>query len=196
MNEDVICLYYSRSGNTKKAVEEIAEALSCETVALSDRARRGGPFGALRCGMDAMRKRTRNPRPVETPRPLSDYKLVIIGTPVWAGRCSSVVRGVLERRGAEIQNAAYVLTHRCEEAYRDVFGQMDRYVPHPHVAEVSLRPGSTGYHFWRDTFVKSCADFLAAETQTKPESDAEANMETEAEAVPEKKSETEAETET
>ena len=38
---------------------------------------------------------------------------------------------------------------------------MDQYVDHPHVADVSLRIGSAGYHFWRDLFVKACSDFIA-----------------------------------
>ena len=27
MNDNILCLYYSRTGNTKKAMEEVAEAL-------------------------------------------------------------------------------------------------------------------------------------------------------------------------
>ena len=32
MNDNILCLYYSRTGNTKKAMEEVAEALDCECV--------------------------------------------------------------------------------------------------------------------------------------------------------------------
>ena len=80
---------------------------------------------------------------------------------MWAGRCSSVIRGFLKRRGYEIQNAAYLITHKSEQDYKDVFRQMDLYLQTPHVAEVSLCPDSAGYHFWRDQFVKSCSDFIA-----------------------------------
>ena len=90
-----------------------------------------------------------------------EYRLVILATPVWAGRCSSVMRGFLKRRGYEIQNAALLLTHRSEEQYREVFDQMDGYLLRPHVASASLCPGSTSYHFWRDRFIKNCLDFTA-----------------------------------
>lgn len=163
MNRDVLCLYYSRTGNTKFAMEEISAALDCECVALRDRIDRSGAVGWLRCGLDAMRKRTRAMEPIDTCRALQDYRLVILGTPIWAGRCSSVVRGFLKRRGLEIQNTAYVLTHQSEELYKDVYEQMDRYVEHPHVAGVSLRIGSAGYHFWRDEFVRSVENYLTAE---------------------------------
>ena len=115
----------------------------------------------LRCCFDAMHKRTSAVSRPKCQKPLSDYKLVILGTPVWAGRCSSVIRGFLKRRGYEIQNAAYLITHKSEQDYKDVFRQMDLYLQTPHVAEVSLCPDSAGYHFWRDQFVKACSDFIA-----------------------------------
>ena len=161
MNNMVVCIYYSRTGNTKQAMEEIAAALDCECLEIHDKVDRSGAFGFLRSGFDAMHKRT---RPVSRPkcsRPLSEYKLVILGTPVWAGRCSSIIRGLLKRRGFEMQNVAYVITHKSEELYKDVYRQMDLYLQTPHVADVSLRPGSAGYHFWRDQFIKTCSDFIA-----------------------------------
>ena len=33
---DILCIYYSRTGNTKKAMEEIAAALDAETLELTD----------------------------------------------------------------------------------------------------------------------------------------------------------------
>ena len=30
--KDILCIYYSRTGNTKKAMEEIAEALDAELL--------------------------------------------------------------------------------------------------------------------------------------------------------------------
>lgn len=163
MNDKVVCIYYSRTGNTKKAMEEIAEALDCECLSISDKLDRSGVRGFLRSGLDAMHKRTRAVSRPKCARALSDYQLVILGTPVWAGRCSSIIRGLLKRRGYEMQNVAYVITHKSEELYKDVYRQMDKYLLAPHVAEVSLRPGSAGYHFWRDQFIRTCAGFIAGE---------------------------------
>ena len=160
MNRDILCVCYSRTGCTRRAMQEIALALDCELVDVYDNVRRTGFFGWLRCGIDAMRKRTHSINRITPARALSEYRLVILGTPVWAGRCASVMRAFLKRRGLEIQNAAYVITHRSEETYRDVFRQMDLYVSHEHVASVSLQLASTGYHFWRNQFVKNCADFV------------------------------------
>ena len=58
MNDNIVCLYYSRTGNTKKAMEEVAEALGCECLEIRDKIDRGGTMGYLRCCFDAMHKRT------------------------------------------------------------------------------------------------------------------------------------------
>ena len=57
MNKDILCLYYSRTGHTKFAMEEIAAALDCECVEMRDRVDRDGAIGWLRCGLDAGRSR-------------------------------------------------------------------------------------------------------------------------------------------
>ena len=148
MNKDILCLYYSRTGHTKFAMEEIAAALDCECVEMRDRVDRDGAIGWLRCGLDAMRRRTRAMEPFDTRRALQDYRLA---------------RGFLKRRGLEVQNIAYVVVHGSEELYKDVCDQMDQYVDHPHVADVSLRIGSAGYHFWRDEFIRNVTNYMTAE---------------------------------
>ena len=45
MNKDILCLYYSRTGHTKFAMEEIAAALDCECVEIRDRVDRDGAIG-------------------------------------------------------------------------------------------------------------------------------------------------------
>lgn len=157
---DVLCIYYSRTGNTKKAMEEIAEALDAELVAIRDGVDRSGWGGWMRSGLDAMRKTTLPTKPFETEKALSQYRLVVIGTPVWAGRCSSVARGFLKEHGAKLQNAAYVLLRGSEDKNEEIYEQMDRYTPCGHKAAVSLRSGSVGYEFWREEFLRQAKEFL------------------------------------
>ena len=91
---------------------------------------------------------------------MREYRLVIVGSPVWAGRCSSVVRDFLKRYGKDLQNAAYVITRGSEDRNEEVFEQMDLYVPCGHRAAVSLRSGSVGYAFWEEEFMRQVRDFL------------------------------------
>ena len=160
---DVLCMYYSRTGHTKKAVEEIAAALDAEVVELRDGADRSGWKGWLRCGRDAVRRTTRPLEPFETARPLGDYRLVILGTPVWAGRESSVMRAFLKAHGAELRNAAYVITRSSPSRHREVYRQMDLYVPAGHRAAVSLRSGDVGWEFWQGEFLRQVRAFLGVQ---------------------------------
>ena len=157
---DILCIYYSRTGNTKKAMEEIASALDAELVELWDGVDRNGWRGWLRCGLDAMRKSTHPVAPVETTWPLEDYRLVILGTPVWAGRTSAVMRSFLKEHGGKIQNAAYVLTRSSGAQYQEIYRQMDLNVPAGHRAAVSLRSGDVGVAFWQEEFLRQVRAFL------------------------------------
>ena len=141
---DVLCIYYSRTGNTKRVMETIAKEMDAELLALTDGVERSGLRGWLRSGMDAMRKDCPDVLPFETERKLENYRLVIVGTPVWAGRCSSVVRSFL---------------HRSEDIYR----QMDQYTGKPHQAATSLRVGHVGHTFWQEEFLRQIRELLAEE---------------------------------
>ena len=160
---DILCMYFSRTGNTKTAMEELAAALGAELAELRDGVDRSGTKGSLRSGMDAMRRTVAPVLPFETEKPLANYKLVILGTPVWAGRCSSVTRGFLKEQGHLLTNVSYVLLRggngKCEEVYQ----QMDNYLSQPHCTAVSLRAGSVGYHFWQEEFLRQTRAFLEAQ---------------------------------
>ena len=118
---DVLCIYYSRTGNTQRVMEDIAASLDAESVRVRDGVERSGWRGYLRCGLDAMRKDTAPLLHFETDRPLEDYRLVIVGTPIWAGRCSSVTRAFLKTYGRRLQAVSYVVTRSGEGKFQDVY---------------------------------------------------------------------------
>lgn len=157
---DVLCLYYSRTGYTRRAMTHIAQELDAEIVAISDDVDREGFDGYVRSGLDAMRRTTHPLRPFETAKPIEEYRLVIIGTPIWAGRCSSPIRGLLKRRGLEMKRVAYVVTRDEKRKGDEVYAQMDRYTAEKHLLDVSLYPEDEGYTFWRDHFIGECRRYL------------------------------------
>lgn len=157
---DVLCIYYSRTGNTKSTILQIAQALDAEVVEIRDGVERSGVKGWLRCGMDAMSRTVPPVSPFETEKALSQYRLVILGTPVWAGRCSGVMRSFLKKYGKKLPAAAYVLLRGSEDKNEEIYEQMDRYIPGGHCAAVSLRSGSVGYAFWQEEFLRQVRDYL------------------------------------
>ncbi|MBE6918939.1 MAG: hypothetical protein E7469_04590 [Ruminococcaceae bacterium] len=158
--KDVLCIYYSRTGKTKQAMEEVALALDAELVEITDGQDRSGFSGFMLSGMEAMRRSTRPLKPFETERNLENYRLVVLGTPVWAGRCSSVIRALLKRRGLEMKRVAYLLTRDSDKRYEEIYDQMDQYVSKPRIAAGSVRVGDVGYAFWRDKFIQEVKAFL------------------------------------
>jgi len=70
-----------------------------------DRQGRAGPFGYLRSFVEALK-----PRPADivlSKRDASAYELVVIGTPVWAGSVSSLVRAYLVANRARLKQVAF-----------------------------------------------------------------------------------------
>lgn len=163
---NILCLYYSRTGKTRAVMQEIATELGAELVEITDGLDRSGGLGYFMSGIDSMRRGTHRTQPFETKKDLEDYQLVILGTPVWAGRCSSVMRGFLKRHGLELERTAYVLTRGSENQYKDVFRQMDRYTARPRLASTSLQYDSVGYHFWRDQFLTDVRNLLSELPET------------------------------
>ena len=161
---NILCIYYSRTGKTRGVMADIAKSLEAELVEITDGVDRSGLMGAMKSCLDAVRKSTRFLEHFETQRDLKDYDLVIIGTPVWAGRCSSVMREFLKKYGRDINRAAYVITRASERVrYEQVYDQMDLYTAAPRLCAVSLRCGDEGEAFWREEFLKEVNKVLVEE---------------------------------
>lgn len=154
----ILCVYFSRTGKTEALIQDIARELGCEAVKLEDGMNRAGLAGWLLSGMQAMARKVPPVKKPETALPLSEYDLVILGTPVWAGRCSAPMRSFLLEYGEELRSVAYVITRSSDNHYEQVFDQMDLYVTKPRRRAVSIRCGTVGSSFWRDEFLAGIRD--------------------------------------
>ena len=158
---DILCIYFSRSGTTRAAAGKIAAALDAELAEITDAQDRSGLKGYFRSGLDAMRRTVQPIDPLQTERPLTDYRLVILASPVWAGRCASPVRALLKERGGELPRVGYVLTRAGSRKNGGISEPKGRDLPAEHQLAVSLRPGSEGYDFWLGDFVQNVQRLLA-----------------------------------
>ena len=105
----VLVVYYSRGGNTRGIARSIAAALHADLEELTDGMERRGAWGYLRCTLDSLLRRRARLRPL-THDPYA-YDLVVVGTPVWVGRTSSLVRAYLDRHRGRMARVAFFLTH-------------------------------------------------------------------------------------
>ena len=152
---NILCVYYSRTGHTEKLMREIAEELGCEIVKLEDGVKRGGFGGWLLSGLQAVARKVPQVKQPETALRLKEYDLVIIGSPVWAGRCSAPVRSFLLQYGEELKKVAYMITRKSNVRYVEVFEQMDLYVRTPRVAAVTIQPDTIGSDFWKNELLNA-----------------------------------------
>ena len=97
-----LCIYYSRTGNTRAVMEKIAELLDAELLEITDGKARKGVVGFVAAGLDAMKKTPEALMPFQTKHPLGQYDEIVLATPVWAGRCSSITRSFLIEHGKEL----------------------------------------------------------------------------------------------
>lgn len=107
----ILISYYSRSGNTKKIAEKLAESLPAGTdiERIDDNKKRWGPIGFIISGFEAQGKKM--PKIKDAKFDPSNYDLVIIGTPIWAGLVSSPVRTYLDKYKGSFKKVAYYCTY-------------------------------------------------------------------------------------
>ncbi len=89
-----LVVYYTRTGNTRKAADVIAAACGGDLEEVREAGtNRKGIIGWLCAGRDAMKGKTSVIEP--TTKRSGDYDVVFIGTPVWAGTFAPALRGYL-----------------------------------------------------------------------------------------------------
>ncbi len=107
-----LVIYYSRSGNTRKIAEAIADALRAyaevKLEEIVDTRKRKGVFGIIGAGKDSVFKHTTPIEPVKAD--LSSYDLVVFGTSVWVGAVASPVRTLLSKHGNNVKQLVFFCT--------------------------------------------------------------------------------------
>ncbi len=90
-----LVIYYTRTGNTKFAAENIAAELGADIEEVIDLKNRQGRLAFLPAGRDAMQgKETLIAQTKRTP---TDYDLIIIAQPIWAGSPTPAIRTYLNK---------------------------------------------------------------------------------------------------
>lgn len=116
-----LVVYYSRTGNTRKIAEELANALGCDIEEIIDTKNRSGILGFLRSGRDARnRSLTIIKDPVNNP---ADFDQLVIGTPIWAGHLSTPVRTYMSQNRENLKKVSFFCTaggDKFSEAFTDM----------------------------------------------------------------------------
>jgi flavodoxin len=103
-----LVLYYSRTGNTGKIAEELADALGCDIEEIVDTVDRSGASGYMRSVYHAIMKKPTVLK--EMKNDPADFDLVVIGTPVWNMKMSTPIRTYITQNQAKFNNVAFFAT--------------------------------------------------------------------------------------
>lgn len=103
-----LVVYYSRTGLTKTLAEHVAGQIGADVEAIVDSENRKGPFGFIKAAFDALKGKC--PKIGEIKSKVEDYDVVVVATPVWAGKTSTPVNTFLRDYGDRIKNYAVILT--------------------------------------------------------------------------------------
>ena len=90
-----LSIYYSRTGNTKFAIETIAAELGADIEEVVDLKNRQGGLAFLSAGRDAISGN--ETKIAQTNRTITDYDFIIIAQPVWAGSPTPAIRTYLNK---------------------------------------------------------------------------------------------------
>jgi flavodoxin len=132
-----LVVYYSRGGTTRAAAEELARALGgADLEEIRDTADRSGWRGYLLSFREAVHRST--VVLASLGREVSDYDLVVVGTPVWVSAVSSPVRSYLNAHVGEFRRIAFFLTHGGTGRDK-VFAQMTRLAGRQPEAVLAIR---------------------------------------------------------
>ncbi|MDH3731856.1 MAG: hypothetical protein OES13_12170 [Acidimicrobiia bacterium] len=159
-----LIVYYSRTGLTKKVAEATAADLAADIVRIEDSADRTGALGYLRAGLDALLGRSGSIRPAETDP--ADYDLVILGSPVWAGRLSTPVRTYIAENKTALKHVAFFCTEGAAGAAR-VFKEMQELSGRHPVATLEVTGANlkSGDHVGKvGTFTRHITDLINSPT--------------------------------
>ena len=142
--------YYSRTGNTKKIAEKIAEKLQAETDEIVDLKDRNGIVGWLGGGRDAFFKKSTK---IETKKNPKEYDMVIIGTPVWMGTATPAVKKYLKKY--TFQKVAFFCTFGGDQ--KNIFKEMETLSNKP-VATIGLKDKDIENKESREKTEKFCTE--------------------------------------
>ncbi len=103
-----LVVWFSRTGTTRKVARTIVERTGWDAEELVEDRSRRGPLGWLRSVYDAKRGVPARLRPAT--KDVAAYDLVVVGTPIWAGRVSSPIATYLRAHAAALPRVALFVT--------------------------------------------------------------------------------------
>jgi hypothetical protein len=137
----ILVAYFSRSGSTERLALKLAAKLGADVEQVKPLTPYDGAGGYLKGVWHSL---SRQAPAVECQRNPADYALVIIGSPVWAGRLCAPMRSYLARFNGQIGAVAAFWVSGSGAAYRAVAGEIQTLSGHAPLATASFAEREVG----------------------------------------------------
>lgn len=105
----ILVVYYSRTNCTRLAARMIAKTIHADSEEITDSEKRSGPIGFIRCGYEAVLDKLTRIGEIESD--IESYDLIVLGTPVWAGKPATPVTTFVKKHGYKFKNMALFVTY-------------------------------------------------------------------------------------
>jgi len=105
---NILIIFYSRTGTTKKVANLIKENLNCDIEEIFDTKNRKGFLGYIKSAIDAIKKKLTTLE--KTNKNPESYDLIGIGTPIWASNISTPIRTYIVENKEKFKEVAFFCT--------------------------------------------------------------------------------------
>ena len=122
-NKDILVVYFSRMGYTKKIAYNYANEVGAYILELNALEETSGTLGFWWCGRYGMLKRGMAIKDIDIN--IDEYKKVVIVSPIWVFSLAAPVVEFINRYGSKINKVEYVLTHFMNCKFINVADKMD-----------------------------------------------------------------------
>lgn len=122
-NKDILVVYFSRMGYTKKIAYEEANKTGAQIIEIKAKEKTENTSGFWWCGRYGMH---RWGMPIEEINvDLKQYKKVIIVSPIWVFDISAPIREFCNKYSKEINSTEYIFTHFMNASFKNVADELD-----------------------------------------------------------------------
>ncbi|MFA6584432.1 MAG: hypothetical protein WCS77_09060 [Elusimicrobiaceae bacterium] len=118
---EILITYYSRTGHARQIAMALAARLDADCSEITDLKNRRGLLNWFLAGRDAIKQRLTEIGPVD--KNAKNYRLVIVGTPIWGGNITPAARTYLASQKDSLPNVAFfTVCAGCnpENAFREM----------------------------------------------------------------------------
>jgi len=154
-NEKLLVAYYSRTGNTRKVAERLAELLGCDIEQIIDKINRKGIIGYIKSGRDSVLKKTTDI--VESKVDFSKYDTIILATPVWASNITCAMRTYIQKYSNDFKNIAFICT-QMGSGHEKAALNMKELIGKEPIASICINSKDIKENRYEDSIVKFIED--------------------------------------